>query len=282
MQSLGFIGGEEAEDKNKSRGKSKLINVGGADASDASSSEAESSAEVPKQKRRGANRKRKIMNTHERSLCVYVVSDRSCPFGDNCRYSHDVRTFASNRPPDIGDSCPIFALSGHCRYGVTCRFGSQHIGAPPDYTNLVDAERTSAFVAKEFEERNSLPSDVLQSLRKRRYNFSLSNTILSSLPKPADTAAADTAPEPASSTVTSTRDVSTAGDSSSSSQQTHTLGAVTDADTIRLRSAEVPKVSIYYLLSICIYCRAELLLPQMMNTVYCSLCCVHLHVYMNV
>ena len=243
MQTLGFIGGEDAEDKNKSRGKPKLAtDEEGVDASDASSSEEEQPTEAPKPKRRGANRKRKMVRKQERSLCSYIVSDRICPFGDQCRYSHDVSIFASNRPADISDSCPIFALSGHCRYGVTCRFGSKHIGSPPEYKNLVDEERTSAFVSQEHEERNSLPSDLIVVLRKKRYNFSFSNSVLSSLPKPvADSAAPETTCELANNVVTAPP---TAPSATSTCAPPHTLGAVTDADTIRLRSTEVPKVRI--------------------------------------
>ena len=183
-----------------------------------------------------------MVRKQERSLCSYVVSDRICPFGDQCRYSHDVSIFASNRPADICDSCPIFTLSGHCRYGVTCRFGSKHIGPPPEYKNLLDEERTSGYVSKEHEESNSLPSDLIVALRKKRYNFSFSNSVLSSLPKPvADSAAPETTCELANNVVTAPPIAPCA---TSTCAPPHTLGAVTDADTIRLRPTEVPKVRV--------------------------------------
>ena len=49
------------------------------------------------------------------------------PFGEKCNYSHDLESFIANLLPDIGETCVNFKLFGKCRYGVTCRFGKEHL-----------------------------------------------------------------------------------------------------------------------------------------------------------
>ena len=134
----------------------------------ADGSEAPSVAEVPSRKRqRGMNKHRKPFKADTASeikLCSSVKSGSECKFGANCRFSHDLAAYLSQRPADLGETCPIYSLRGECRFGITCRFGACHLGA--DGVSL----RSLVHPPPE-EEMNSFTWELSNRLRKRDYNF---------------------------------------------------------------------------------------------------------------
>ena len=73
------------------------------------------------------NRPRQLKPTGKDKICSRFVENETCPFGEKCNYSHDLESFIANRLPDIGETCVNFKLFGKCRYGVTCRFGKEHL-----------------------------------------------------------------------------------------------------------------------------------------------------------
>lgn len=76
----------------------------------------------------------------------------------------------------LGDVCYNFNTTGRCSRGVTCRFGSGHM--TPDGYNKIDMDKYEEFKTKKPSTINSLTYDLLISLRKRTYDFSLTqNTI---------------------------------------------------------------------------------------------------------
>eukprot|EP00977_Amphora_coffeiformis_P002164 scaffold425_cov175-Amphora_coffeaeformis.AAC.23 len=102
-------------------------------------------------------------------VCHRIVRGEECPFGDSCKFSHDVKEFLANRPPDIDEvegGCPIFHLHGFCPYGVQCRIAKSHI-------NMATGEN----LRKEPEKpppppvMNILPKDVQRQLWKNKFPF---------------------------------------------------------------------------------------------------------------
>jgi len=62
-------------------------------------------------------------------VCLAIVKGNECPYGDKCKYPHDMKAFmaSSKRPKDIGAECVIFKKHGYCPYGVNCRWGLSHV-----------------------------------------------------------------------------------------------------------------------------------------------------------
>lgn len=98
----------------------------------------------------------------EINLCTAIKQGRSCPYGNSCKFSHDLEAYQVLRPLDLGETCPIYSLHGYCRFGVACRFGSSHL-------------RTNTLPDKPIEshERNSTLNSLTARLRKHQYDFSI-------------------------------------------------------------------------------------------------------------
>ena len=89
------------------------------------------------------------------------------PFGEKCNYSHDLESFIANRLPDIGETCVNFKLFGKCRYGVTCRFGKEHL--TEDLKNIDKRDSFSQLYADRV--KNSLTSELQYLLRKKKFEY---------------------------------------------------------------------------------------------------------------
>ena len=92
-----------------------------------------------KMKVKGRNKQRPV--THIKSkdkLCPTIFQERECSFGERCKFSHDIKEFMQNKPPDIGPECFMFETYGKCPYGLACRYGSKHISE--DHKNIVNKE----------------------------------------------------------------------------------------------------------------------------------------------
>ena len=101
----------------------------------------------------------------------------SCPFGEKCRYTHDITKFIASKPPDISDRCYVFEKFGMCPFGVACRCGSSHLTS--DFVNIVikgiyDPDFTGTTC-------NILSKELQDDLRKRRVKFERSNVYLDKL-----------------------------------------------------------------------------------------------------
>ena len=84
---------------------------------------------------RGQNKKRDNRQAKERNqLCPNLITTgdvSSCPFGDQCRYNHNLNSYLEQKKPEIESEyfrvCPIFASLGYCPMGYRCRFLSSHL-----------------------------------------------------------------------------------------------------------------------------------------------------------
>eukprot|EP00557_Chaetoceros_sp_GSL56_P012320 CAMPEP_0176477360 /NCGR_PEP_ID=MMETSP0200_2-20121128/579_1 /TAXON_ID=947934 /ORGANISM="Chaetoceros sp., Strain GSL56" /LENGTH=693 /DNA_ID=CAMNT_0017873161 /DNA_START=267 /DNA_END=2348 /DNA_ORIENTATION=- len=134
--------------------------------------------------------KQNVKNSQKRSrettlsdlkMCKQLMVGNQCPFGDNCKYSHDIKELLSMRQDDIPGvkgGCPHYRIHGKCPYGIACRVGGEHL-------NLATGENLPRQVKTEREEEgdathqqhppphvmNNLDYSVLVSLRKKKYPF---------------------------------------------------------------------------------------------------------------
>lgn len=102
-------------------------------------------------------------------VCHRVIRGEECPFGDSCKFSHDIKEFLANRPPDIDKvegGCPIFHLHGYCPYGVQCRLGGSHLNMATGESLRKEPENPPPPPVK-----NVLSKDVQIQLRKKKFPF---------------------------------------------------------------------------------------------------------------
>lgn len=94
----------------------------------------------------------------------------------NCQFLHDIQEYLKTKPKDIGDVCYNYQISGKCSRGLACRFGNGHI--TPEGRNRIDKEKMEIFGNKGDHTQNQLQYDLQTSLRKRSYNFDLSEALI--------------------------------------------------------------------------------------------------------
>lgn len=70
----------------------------------------------------------------------------------------------------IGKECVNFNLTGRCRQGIACRFGSKHITS--NGQNIINEKIHDEYKAKPASVINFLSKDLQFTLRKRNYDFS--------------------------------------------------------------------------------------------------------------
>ena len=101
-------------------------------------------------------------------LCMATVRGDKCPYGEKCRFGHDVKEYLTRRPDDIDtleEGCPLFNLHGNCMFGAMCRLGSSHL-------NMATGENLTKDVSwKPKPILNVLKRDVVSQLRKKTYPF---------------------------------------------------------------------------------------------------------------
>lgn len=134
-------------------------------------------------KMRGTFKKRPIDAQEDPAehLCRPVAAGETCPFGDSCKFSHDMGDYMKRKEKDLGATCPVFDDVGFCRFGLACRFAGAHVVKTDDgaYKNVVDETRNanaSAAVAAAtadgiYFECNELTNNVRNLLRKNKYPF---------------------------------------------------------------------------------------------------------------
>ena len=138
---------------------------------DATPTPTEPDPAVARPKARGMNKSRKPFKPEATGvkMCTAVLTGGTCRFGDTCRFSHDLAAYAALRPPDLGQTCPIYTLRGECRFGAACRFGAEHV----DPTTGVSRREPPA--TPPYEEINIIGHDLVQALRKRQIDFKVTD-----------------------------------------------------------------------------------------------------------
>ncbi|XP_035913000.1 tRNA-dihydrouridine(47) synthase [NAD(P)(+)]-like [Anopheles stephensi] len=182
-----------------------------------------------KKKNRGQNKSRTVPFKEEDALrlCKSLLdgnvgenATKKCT-NANCRFSHDLEKFLQLKPKDIDGTCYIYTTKGYCSFGVTCRFAGAHLDDQSRNIYPDDYKHDNAMLVSTW-----LNPDLQHTLRKRKYNFSLSNRIVSKferLQNEDKKEKAEAANNPSEAT-------------------SKPAGSVTDEDMIKLRSAERKRI----------------------------------------
>ena len=131
-------------------------------------------------KRKGQNKCRgrtvpRVKDTDR--VCPSILKSEKCKFDKSCKYSHDVKSYIDQRPPDIGYGCINYSTSGYCKYGLECRYGKEHLSA--DYKNIIDEEKYKSYLEK-LGNDNSLSRESMLIIRKKKYEFPRTERFLKS------------------------------------------------------------------------------------------------------
>ncbi|AQZ13694.1 DUS3 (YLR401C) [Zygosaccharomyces parabailii] len=140
-------------------------------------------------KKRGQNKNRDNRQVKElNALCPKYIQGNPasrqsvpCPFGDDCRFVHDVELYISTKKPEIESKyfseCPVFKALGYCPMGFKCRFLSSHLKHDPlQLVQLDSATRTNLYEANH--EVNHIALDKKLDLVKKRFLFPKSEEVL--------------------------------------------------------------------------------------------------------
>ncbi|KAK9526751.1 hypothetical protein VZT92_015434 [Zoarces viviparus] len=202
---------------------------------------------------RGQNKSRphtKPTAYDEKRLCPSVIQDnRECPFGDKCRFYHDVAEYLATKPADIGESCYLYDTFGKCGYGFSCRYAKAH--TTPDFKTMVNAELIKANEGRT-PVKNSLSKDLQIRLRKRSVAFEKSEEYLKILSDNkekreqqgnGDTRAAELSADPTGGEQQASTEAEAQLQAGPDKQPpVKTVGSLTDVDVIKLRPCERKQV----------------------------------------
>lgn len=115
-------------------------------------------------------RKFNELKMKEDRLCSGFIINNVCPFGDKCRYNHDISGYLERKEKDLvsysTSYCPNFHAFGYCSYGLMCRFGGEHIDKNTHQNICRSAEDGGVIPGKVM---NTLDKHVQVQLRKKCY-----------------------------------------------------------------------------------------------------------------
>ena len=98
-----------------------------------------------------------------------------CTF-PNCAFQHDTAKYLQNKPLDISEECHAFKTFGICDNGLSCRFGKMHI--KDDKYNMINPEIYKDGITARSQEKNHIPRELKESLRKKKYDFKTTDQIV--------------------------------------------------------------------------------------------------------
>ncbi|CAD5117403.1 DgyrCDS6176 [Dimorphilus gyrociliatus] len=134
----------------------------------------------PKKKLKGRNKTRPIEKHLEEGksrLCPNIIQKRECQFGEKCRFLHDPAEYWKTKPEDLPGPCYNFETFGRCPYGLTCRFAKQHTNE--DLTEI----QKKVEMKVEPSEKTVLSKELQITLRKKKYDFSLTDKVVAQIRK---------------------------------------------------------------------------------------------------
>ena len=79
-----------------------------------------------KKKKRGQNKNRKFVAPRETIKLCQHAGKPECPFGERCRYEHDISKYIESKPADLPGICPVYEALGKCPVGMKCRWLHSH------------------------------------------------------------------------------------------------------------------------------------------------------------
>lgn len=143
--------------------------------SDGNAKPAQSNVVKEKKSKRQLKRERRQAQKSPLGICPEVAKKGDvtrCPYNDNCRYSHDIEAYKTQKPEDIEGECPFMAVQEPCPYGLACRFLGTHKDGVAD--GDVNARRRSS-------EMNGLSKNVQKLLWKNKMKFTKADAKLKAL-----------------------------------------------------------------------------------------------------
>ncbi|XP_063987918.1 tRNA-dihydrouridine(47) synthase [NAD(P)(+)]-like [Diachasmimorpha longicaudata] len=201
-----------------------------------------SKREMGKEKSKGGQNKQRpppFRSPKDQNLCPWLVDQvetepqKKCP-SLNCKFLHDRSEYMKIKEADIGSDCYLFNLIGRCPRGAACRFGSGHLTETG--INIINLESYELYKEKPLATKNQIPSILQEKLRKRKYNFSISETIIKSTEKIVKEKKARTEDE------TSEQPSEATTEAYDSEKIVKRLGPVSDTDLVKLRASEKKKI----------------------------------------
>ncbi|GJQ81466.1 hypothetical protein Trydic_g14622 [Trypoxylus dichotomus] len=142
-----------------------------------------SSGKIEKRKLKGQNKGRPTFKCDKgKELCNTLINsmdNQKTLYNCNrnkCIFLHDIQEYLKVKPNDIGAICYNYHISGKCDRGIGCRFGKHHIS--DNGNNVIDKEKYEKWSQNGPQVVNSLTSDLQQSLRKKQYDFSISEKLV--------------------------------------------------------------------------------------------------------
>ena len=164
--------------------------------------------DVVDETKRGKSKKKRPRDSRiaaEDKVCMAIIRGDSCPFGDDCKFSHDVKAYLVNRPPGIIEKveggCPTYRLTGYCSFGAMCRLGESHM-------NMATGENLRMNpppVKLPPPVMNSLKKDTTMQLRRKKYPFKTKRHFQKHNKEPTETKEVNIAVETSMSPLPSTR-----------------------------------------------------------------------------
>ncbi|KAL3613978.1 hypothetical protein CASFOL_042052 [Castilleja foliolosa] len=121
-----------------------------------------------KKSRRQLKRERHQEQKSALHICPGVAKSgkvSSCPYNENCRYSHDLEAFKAQKPADLDGICPFTGSEGPCPYGLACRFAGTHKIDNSEAANVANGEDNIK------SEMNVLKKEVQRLLWKNNMKF---------------------------------------------------------------------------------------------------------------
>eukprot|EP00249_Psilotum_nudum_P020771 c27839_g1_i1 orf=619-2934(-) len=90
-------------------------------------------AKVSAEKKSKRQQKRERMEAKKslENLCSTVARTgdvKSCSYGANCNFNHDLSAFIAQKPMDLPGKCPFLTVGNTCPFGIACRFAGTHGG----------------------------------------------------------------------------------------------------------------------------------------------------------
>ena len=138
--------------------------------------ETEQKEEGPRKRKQEANpmskhsqKKRKVdVKKQNEGVCLTYMRTGKCE-REQCKYSHDIKTYLSRRTDYQEGECPLFSIYGMCPSGLTCQWCNSHKSEENNW--IVNEEKMKENPYKP--SINVLPGETLHQLRKKNYQFDI-------------------------------------------------------------------------------------------------------------
>lgn len=127
-----------------------------------------------KKKQRGQNKSRPLFKENRADkLCRALLDGMPGPcMFPKCEFIHDVAEFFRRKPAELKGECFIYKTCGYCVNGLTCHYAKSHI--TDEFVNMGVESKESTKMST----FNRIDQDLLNVLRKKKYDFSRSNKIV--------------------------------------------------------------------------------------------------------